>query len=89
MGAVGENDDRILNNGETGTYEEVSGSAHSVYAELNRNQEDEKTNDNTYQKLIKPDSDYVNREYFHEESPYEEVEKKKPLPEYAELDYTK
>ena len=41
---------------ETTPYEEVQNSPHSVYAELNRNQN---ANDNTYQRLLKRDSDYV------------------------------
>lgn len=83
-----ENDDRVLNNVETGPYEEVSESVRSVYAELKRNQEDEKTNDNIYQKLIMPDSDYVNPEYFNEKSPYEEVERKKSFPGHADQNQT-
>ena len=46
-------------NDETGPYEEVSNSPHSVYAELDRNRRVEKTSDSTYQKLLKPCSDYA------------------------------
>ena len=52
-------DHDILINDETGPYEEVSNSPHSVYAELDRNRRVEKTSDSTYQKLLKPSSDYV------------------------------
>ena len=45
----------------TEPYEEVQISPPSVYAELDRNRQDEATNDATYQKLLKRqhDSDYV------------------------------
>lgn len=52
-------DHGIENNDETAPYEEISNSSQNVYAELNRNQEDKETSDNTYQKLLKRDSDYV------------------------------
>ena len=76
--------------GEESSYEVVPNSSPSVYTELNRNRENEHTNDiNTYQKLLKPDSDYVIPACVPEESPYEEVEKQKSLPGYTQLDQAK
>ena len=69
----------------TAAHEVVSPSA--VYAELNRNQQDE--TENTYQKLLKHDLGYalpVNDEL---EASYEEVENKKTPSNYQELDSTK
>ena len=54
--SLGAQDLGVPINGETAAYEEVTNWPSSVYAELNRNQEDEKTNFNTYQKLIKHNS---------------------------------
>ena len=74
----------VPNNGETATYEEVSESAPSVYAELNRNQETEE--DNIYQKLLKPGLDYVKPA--DKKSSYEEVPNSSPSV-YAELNRNK
>ena len=53
-------DHGIPMNDKTGPLEEVgSNSPHSVYAELDRNRRVENTSDSTYQKLLKPSSDYV------------------------------
>ena len=68
-------------NDETEPYEEVSNSPHSVYAELDRNRRVEKTSDGTYQKLLKPFSDYVIPA---DESSYELVPDSSPSV-YAEL----
>jgi hypothetical protein len=69
----------------TAPHEVVSPPA--IYAELNRNQQDE--TENTYQKLLKHDLGYalpVNDEL---EASYEEVENKKTPSNYQELDSTK
>jgi hypothetical protein len=73
----------------TEPYEEVQISPSSVYAELDRNRQDEATNDATYQKLLKRDSDYVIPAHTEAESSYEEVGKIKTPPGYKELDNTK
>ena len=66
--------DQGTQNNDTAPYEEVSISPQSIYAELNRNREDEKINEHIYQKLSKPCSDYVIPVYVNEDCPYEEVE---------------
>ena len=60
-----------------------------VYAELDRNRQDETTNDGLYQKLLKRDSDYVIPAHTEAESSYEEVGKIKTPPGYTELENTK
>ena len=72
---------------ETTPYEEVQNSSSSAYAELNRNQN--ANADNTYQKLVKRDSNYVIPNHDDEEPSYEDVEKKKSPPGYTDLNETK
>ncbi|CAB4040551.1 Hypothetical predicted protein [Paramuricea clavata] len=74
---------------ETEPYEEVQISPSSVYAELDRNRQDETTNDGLYQKLLKLHSDYAIPAHTEAESSYEEVGKIKTPPGYTELDNTK
>ena len=76
-------------NGKTAAYEEVTNSPSSVYAELNRNQESETRNDNTYEKLLKPYLDYVIPADVGEDHSYEKIEKNTSLPGYTELDQRK
>ena len=64
-------------------------SPHSVHLGLNRNQENKKTNQNTYQGMLKPYSNHGISADCDEEHVYEEVGKKKSPPEYTELDQTK
>ena len=70
-------------NDETGPYEEVSNLPHSVYAKLDRNRRVEKTSDSTYQKLLKPCSEYAIPANV-DESSYEFVPDSSPSV-YAEL----
>jgi hypothetical protein len=70
----------------TEPYEEVQISPPSVYAELDRNRQDEATNDATYQKLLKRDSNYTIPNHTEAEPSYEEVGKIKTPPGYKELD---
>ena len=73
----------------TEPYEEVQISPPSVYAELDRNRQDKATNDATYQKLLKRDSNYTIPNHTEAEPSYEEVGKIKTTPGYKELDNTK
>ena len=75
--------------GGTEPYEEVQILPPPVYAELDRNRQDETTNDGLYQKLLKRDSDYVIPAHTEAESSYEEVGKIKTPPGYTELENTK
>ena len=72
---------------ETTSYEEVS--PPPVYTELNRNQQDATTVDNTYQKLIKHESRYDFPLHGELETSYEDVGNNKALSNYQELDSTK
>ena len=68
-------------------YEEPA--APSVYSKLNRNQQDETTVDNTYDKLLKHDSGYALPVHGKLETSYEDVENYKAPSNYQELDSTK
>ena len=67
----------------------VPNSALSVHLELKRNQEDKKTNRNTYQKMLKPYSDHVISTDANEKHLYEDVQTKRSPPGYTDLDQTK
>ena len=71
----------------TAPYEYVQNSPASVYTELDTNKRHETANENTYQKLLKYNPDYViPADGDDETKPYEEVGKEKTPPGYTELD---
>ena len=82
---INNSDNKDTDDVETESYDDVS----TPYTELNRNTEDnETTDDKTYQQLLKNDSDYVIPAEDHVESPYEETGQTKSPPGYTELDNT-
>ena len=68
-------------------YEKVS--PPPVYTELNRNQQNVTTADNTYQKLIKDDAGYALPVHGEAKTSYEDVGNNKAPSDYQELDSTK
>ncbi|CAB3988283.1 Hypothetical predicted protein [Paramuricea clavata] len=69
-------------------YEKVQISSLSGYTQLDKNRADE-TNDHTYQKLLKRDSDYLIPTHAEAEPSYVEDGEIKTTPGYTELDNTK
>lgn len=67
-------DDKRAADGGKESYDDVRISPPSVYTKLDRNQQDETTDDNAYEKLLKCDADYAIMPNDPEaESLYEEV----------------